>query len=278
MNLKRVVAKFSDSEFTDAFGFVKFWGNVDPFRDATRSSSNTERRVLSTVPEVAIPSRRVIITNGVYYVVANAEHDHYRGELVRTKYTVLPVTGVFSVRSLSQVVHGQAGVIDIHGAVESASFLSDRQDMSNVVVKTAFVFSSSETISIDSLVSNGGVLYKTISDTVIDGVGFGSVELLSLGNSAIKSITVVCKTGRDLVQETDTSVTFNSVVSLCALSELFFKFSSADRKAIEPGDVSYWLPKSVVTSSPVEGSSVDGRKVVAFKESPTGVWEVRTRI
>jgi hypothetical protein len=278
MNLGRVVEKFSDSEFTDFFGTATFMGNIDPFRDATRSSSNTERRILTTVPSVSIPSRRVISTNNELFIVANAEHDYYRGVVLRSKYTVAPVSKVFTVKTLSQLVNSQTGITDVYGAVESPILSAIKQDTSDAVLKMFLVFSAYENIAVDSIVYASGVVYKTTSDTFIDGVGFGCVELVSLGSSAIKNVTVVSNTGRDLVAETNTSSTYSNVKSLSALSDVSFRFSSADRLPIEPGDVTYWISKTIVTNKPIEGSVVDGRSVVGCKEVVSGVWEVRTRI
>ena len=236
MNLLRTVDKFCNATFVDAYSSYSFMGSIDPFRDTTRSSSNTERRILNTLPDTVIPARQVVSVDGCYFIIADKQTDHYKGAKIRNKYTVAPVKGQIVVQSISDLVNSLPGVTDIYGLIETSSYLSIRQESSDVVLKTTLVISPADDVLVDSIVTFNGRQYRSTADSFVDGVGFRLVEILDLGANAIRTINVSTQGARDLVTELPTDTSFTGVLSLSCLSELFYQFVTADMKPIEAGD------------------------------------------
>jgi hypothetical protein len=146
------------------------------------------------------------------------------------------------------------------------------------VPKYELFFSTAYTFGHTCLFSNGSELFLTVTESGVDGVGINMIEAIDISPSASRNVAVSCVSSRDLVSEVITPTLYNSVPALIVYARYSFEFLSGDNKEIEPGDSIAWLPKSVVVVPPKEGSTVDGKKVVAYREDPAGVWRVLLRI
>ncbi len=278
MSVASAAVRFDKTTATDVFGTATFKCQVLPSVDTVRSGSALKLRILSTGPGISIPTRRVVTTGVENLIVSAPSIDYFKGAAIRANYSALPVVDQYTVRTISNIVNGDAGQTDLYAVPFAEGLQSVLQTSSDKVLTMSLLFSRYESIPVDSILSLSGKTYRAISPSYVDGAGFGVVDIIDLGSSSIKTVTVVSLTGKDPVTEIDTTVTYTGKTALCCLSEVFYSFSDADRKAVEAGDVSYWLSKTIVVSKPGTGSTVDGRRVVACKENPSGVWEVRTRV
>lgn len=279
MNLHRVSKKFDTSLFTDYFGVgSSFYGQVNPYTEGVRSSAPTRRRVLSTAPDVVIPSGRVVTTQGVTYVLGAPSEDFHRGTVIRIKYAMSPADTFFTVRSIPQLLSGAAGTTSVAAMLFRAEVVVTSFDRFYRVPKYEIYFSSVHEFPEDSVfTSTLGTFFSTVKSG-IDGVGIGMTEAVDVGSTAFRTVAVTCVTGKNIVSETQTTTAYAAVPALIIYARYAYEFLSGDNKDIEPGDYIAWLPKSVVLVAPKEGSTVDGKRVVSYREDPTGVWRVLLRI
>lgn len=279
MDLHRVSRKFDHSLFVDYFNVgTSFYGQVNPYTEGVRSAAPTRRRILSTAPGVIIPSSRLVTTNGHSYIVGSQSPDYHRGTVIRNKYALAPVDSFFSVKTLPQFLSGAVGTANVGTMLYLADVVVTTFDRYFRVPKYELFFSTAHVFSHTCLFTNGSELFLTVTESGVDGVGINMIEAIDVSPSASRNVTVSCISSRDLVSEVVTPVTYNNVPALVVYARYSFEFLSGDNKEIEPGDNIAWLPKSVVVVPPKEGSTVDGKKVVAYREDPAGVWRVLLRI
>ncbi len=67
---------------------VSFLGHLSAFDDNSRDSLSTQRRIMSTVPGVVIPTRRIVKIGQQYWIVGNLSEDLHGDEILRRKYVL----------------------------------------------------------------------------------------------------------------------------------------------------------------------------------------------
>lgn len=278
MNLARTSLKFDTSLFVNVFdAYEEFYGQIRPFSESVRSGPATKRRILSVSNDVVIPTRRIATTGGVNYMIADPSYDWHKGEAIRAKYPVLPVTTQAVIQTVLEVVDSVAGVTDVYMVPHHIGVVTTELEKYGRTLSLQLYFSRYETIALGSIVSFGSDVYRVTAESKVDGAGFGMAEAVNIEQDAIGDIDISVHEGTDLVTETPIVTPYSDVASLNMMSQLSYDFASGDQKDIEPGDMTYWFSKTVVPLEPKPGSVVNGRTAVAYKEKPTGVWEVRTR-
>lgn len=278
MNLHKTALKFNKSLFQEYGGSATFYGQVQPYTEGVRSAAPTRRRILEVGPDVTIPASKVVSTNGKTYVLGSPAYDFHRGSVIRVKYAMTPVDTFFTVKTIQQLVNNQAGTVDLAATPYLAEVAVASLDRYYRMPRYELYFSSNYSFPVDSVFFSSFGTFLSTMQSGLDGVGFSMSEVVEAEANAIRNVTVVSNRGKDLVSEAATIATYTNVPALVVYARFGFEFVTGDSKDVESGDYIAWVSKTTVVYPPKEGSTVDGMKVVAYKEQPIGVWEVRLRL
>lgn len=130
MDLSDASVYFDEDPVYDGYtGTFLFKAQVASFDDAQSDGATNRRRVLSTGPGVALPTRRVVNLYGDRWLVGNSTTDGFYGEVVRQHQAMKRVTDSMTLLTPGQLLTNAAGVSlyahkyyfsDIAGAMDSA--------------------------------------------------------------------------------------------------------------------------------------------------------------
>lgn len=172
-------AKFFDRLVCqDAYGTSMFNGQMNLYDDATRDGLGSVRRILSTAPDVTIPTRHVISADGDQWLVGDDHPDFFGNGVIRRKYIVHRADALAAVRSFGEFLSGAAG----HAAyaarvwIKSAKQVEVSSDLFNVY---DLLFSADEQVGNGSIVTIGNDHYLAFTSYSTEG-GFKSVRAMEL--------------------------------------------------------------------------------------------------
>ena len=109
MRLSRAASFFDRLVCRDAYGTTTFKAQLNLFDDSTRDGLGSVRRVLSTAPEVAIPARRAIATDGKVWLVGESHPDYFTDGMIRNRYTLHQADGLAAVLTFSEAIGEAVG-------------------------------------------------------------------------------------------------------------------------------------------------------------------------
>jgi len=275
MSLKQAARAFDDQIFSDVHGnSADFSGKLLPFNDSTRSGPATQRRILDTSNESAIPVEREIVSGGVVYIVAHKNVDFFKGEIIRVKYPVLPAAGVFFIRNISQVLDdfgGVAGAYLMPMYIRRAIF----EDQANYSGGYIIYGSSYYSIRAGEIVGDGTKYFVAREDSRVDEAGFGAVEVTDLSDPIQYMDVALNNNSYDAVSDSYTPVTLSGVKVFIEHYSLDFENTSLGFVDIQPGDKAISVLKSAV-SSIHPGDRIGAYRVVAVKDRG-GFWTAHGR-
>lgn len=107
MKLSKVAAYFNKTRFTSAYDpAVAFKGRLLAFDDNSRDSLSTERRIMSVVPGVIVPPRRVVAVGTDKWIVGNGTSDFHGDDVLHQKYVLHRADGIAQVATFAHALMG----------------------------------------------------------------------------------------------------------------------------------------------------------------------------
>ncbi len=111
MRLDRAAAAFDRMPCKDAYtGKLAFAGQLGLYDDSKRDSETAERRVISTHPDVSIPTRRVVEAVGTHYIIGHGNPDSHRGRIIRIGWVAHEAPHFANVQTLEQACLDSGGL------------------------------------------------------------------------------------------------------------------------------------------------------------------------
>jgi len=276
MTLKEA-AKYADKTvFTDTYGTATFYGQLHPFTDNVRSSQAARRRILETAPEVSMPARQTVTegSSGVVYLVAYPAVDSYKGRSIRFKYPACHTDGVFSVRTIAQVLANSGGVTDAYVAVSYVKQW-DQPDSSFFFSNFELTYARSLTVAVGDILIGAGKYFLAMQPGRVDDIGFGAVDVTEIV-SPLATVTFKGYSGV-IVPSTDayTETTITNVPIFIEHTMLDYVHEALGFVKLEPGDKAISFLKSKVTTVR-PGDIIGTYRVIAVSDSGS-TWKVHAR-
>jgi hypothetical protein len=249
MDLKDTVGFFSTEVFTDAFTpSTTFKGRMNPFAEATRSGSSSQRRILEVAPTVSIPPARIIISpSNLVFIVGASNHDYWNGEVIRHKFSTLPVEGQGSVGTIGEVLSDSYSDTTSYGVPYFARREPDAEGMSDFLSGYEVYLSQVKTFPRGHVIFLGGEYYRLRTDTFIDGAGFTVGQCIKL-ESPVQTFDI--NSERETYDEVSDSYNSIDVLGVTCFVEPLdksYEFVTESFVKIEAGDKAISVLKSSAT-------------------------------
>jgi len=182
MQLSDSVKYFSTETFTDAFdSSVTFKGLINPFSEVANSGASSQRRILDTTTDVVIPSGRVVISpSGEIFIVAAANHDYWKGSVLRHKYPLLPVTILGAAGDIGESITDTQSDLLVYCYPYFVRCELNEEERSDYLSGFELYFSQVKSYARGSIVKLGTEYYRLKTDTWIDGAGFAVSQAVKL--------------------------------------------------------------------------------------------------
>jgi len=278
MTLKEASRFFDDHVFTDTFGTASFKGQVLPFTDSVRSGESTRRRILEVGSTVVIPDERTVTeTSGQVYIIAADNPDFFKGDTIRTKYPILPVSITYAIRTPGQILSASGGVTGVYAApsfVRRVSF----EEHSDYAGGFEMYLSSYYSITPGKIFhGSDSKYYRTRVASRVSDVGFSVMEVVEI-ESPIGSVTVQQKTGTVINPVTDDYTAATPITGVAVFVEkikLDYQHEALGYVELKAGDRAISFLKTVVST--IKVGEVVGDYVVKSVYDGTDYWTVHGR-
>lgn len=276
MRLHRAASHFDKSSAVDAYTpGASLYGQFDIYDDSKRDGLTVKRRVLSMDPSVAIPSRRVVTSNGITWIVGLGAVDYFSGSAIRVKYVVQAADGLAQVRSFYQVLSGSSGLSAYASSVWDKG-AKEVEISSGITPVFSLFFAESEPIIERDIVILGTDWY-IVRSVYPSEAGFLVAACDRLDAPVLDTVSVVTQAYSPITDgTTDTSV---SVSMIRIRWQSNFEYLTETSEDYERGDIQGVILKSAATPAPgsqvITSDSVKWR-VVSTIDMGT-VWSVHLR-
>lgn len=273
MQLTAAARAFDTMPCVDAYtGAHAFDGQLALYDDNKRDSVTTERRVISTAPDVTIPARRVVKAAGTQFIIGHGNPDWYRGSAIRMGYVAHEATDLAQVRTLAQACLDQAG-FTAWAAREWIKSLAYSEQNSKLAPQYHIYFARTEPVLGQHLVTFGSGLH--LVRTRHEGPSGTLVTLCDeLAEPSIEMVSVAGTTW-DPVAETMTGGP-TSVRAVRARWQSLFGYRSNLAPKFGPDDMQVAFAKSALTArAGMRVTASDGAWVLQDALSEGDVWLCR---
>lgn len=273
MNLHKTVQRFSTESISDPYGVgASFLGSIRPFNEITNSGPSSRRRILETVPTVAMFTNYVVQHAGTIYIVGGKNTDSWRGEVIRSKYPILPCDVTGRIATVQQILTAAIPAKVVYAYPHFAKRAAVEDEESEVDSRFYLYMSMAETIAKGQIVIQGSKYYRVQSDPHLDGALFQVVEALLL-DSPVQTLTYVKATGYNPATDTITNGTTAPVTSFVEDAYLCYDHTSERRALLKPGDRNITFNHA---SPPVAGDTIGGYKILSI-DTITGAFSCHCR-
>lgn len=247
MRLARAVTAFDGMSCADAYtGRHAFFGQLGLYDDAKRDSEASERRVISTGPEVVPPPRRTVLAAGTRFIMGHPNPDTFAGKVHRLGWVVHEATWLSQVRTLGQVCREEVGFTAWCGRAWIKN-QADAGDSSDLIGQYHLHFASVEPIATGKIVTYGGRLnlvrraHEGPAGTLValvDEMPEPSIETVQIESGAYDPVTEARAPGS------------LSVRAVRARWQSLFEYGSHLAPEFGPTDIQLAVAASVVTMTP----------------------------
>jgi hypothetical protein len=180
MTLQQAARFFDDQTFTDTNGTSTFLGQILPFSDSVRSGAATRRRILDVAADVTVPDKKTVTeAAGQIYILAAENRDYFRGEVIRSKYPVIPVTDTYSLRDIGQVLAASGGTTGVYVAPSYIRRVS-AEDQADYTGGFMLYMSSYYSVVAGIIIYKSGDYYRVRATSHTDDIGFAVAEAVYL--------------------------------------------------------------------------------------------------
>lgn len=252
MNLSSVAHVFDRMVCIDAYtGSAAFQAQLSNYDDTKRDSESAERRVISTHPDVVIPSRRVVQAAGTRFIIGHGNPDSYRGRNIRIGWVAHEATHLMHVRTLGQTCLDQIGLKAWAGLAWVKNSTNESEN-SSLVPRSNMHFAIAEPVyegRIATAADGQMFIVRSAHEgpagtrvCLVDHMPPGSLEVASLSPGTF-----------DRVNETWTGST-NPVKVLRTRWQSLFSYTHSAAPKFGPGDIQVAIAKTSAT--PVVGQDI----------------------
>ena len=267
-------AKFFDRLVCqDAYGNARFNAQFNLYDDATRDGLGAVRRILSTAPEVVVPSRRVIAADSEQWLIGDSHTDYFGNGAIRRKYIAHKADALAAIRSFGEFLSGN------HGATAYAARVwiktSKQVEVSSELFNVYDVlFSASEKIPAGSVVTIGDEHYLAFASYTTEG-GFRAVRAMELPDPLVDGEVV----SRAYNPTTDTYADTHKVAKLIKVRwQDHFEYFAQYAPSYKVGDVQLIVLRAVGGVSVGDHIKAPGCVYRAIEVTSEGdVWSIHGR-
>ncbi|MBI3144731.1 MAG: hypothetical protein HYZ18_05565 [Pseudogulbenkiania sp.] len=242
MKLKNVSKFFDRTPAVDGYtGLNAFKCQLEPFDYVKIDGAAVKRRVMSTAPEVVIPTRKVISIDGQRYLVGDSSPDHWNGETVRNRYVIQGADDSVQIQSIAQVLANTAGTT-AYASIEFNKVSTDERDNSDFHPQYHIYFGPTESVPKHSVLTAGSKTYLVREAHPTLG---GLLDALSneLDSPVIDAATFKSRSYNPVTDTyTDTPAT---VRCMRVRWQDHFTYLSQGSTKYESGDMQVFVPTSV---------------------------------
>jgi hypothetical protein len=282
MELSDVAKRFDTEIFQSYFDNTEtFNGQMRPFTQSTRSGPTTPRRVLSVAPDVSMPARRIVkmISSGQVFVVGIQNEDYFGDAVIRKEYPVIPVSSQAEIGSVGAHLADSGLSSDVFVFSTYVRRVPLEEESSIFFAGYEFYFSSTDTISNDSVIKLGTDYYRVKVPSSTDGAGFGMCEAIRL-DSPMTTVTYTKKDAPyDPATDSYAPTVISGVPAFVEPLQFNFQFSYPSFNKVDAGDRAISVLKTsiaVATPGDTVATSTDTRKVVSVRDGGTA-WILHCR-
>jgi hypothetical protein len=188
MRLSTAASFFDKTVCADAFApATTFLGQLDVFDDSKRDGATVLRRVLSTDPSIALPARRVLLIDGVYWIVGQNQDDHFNGAAIRRKYVIQRADGSVQIQTVAEAIAGAGGTAT-YGAKLWVKDLKEIEVSSKLTAYFNIYLPAPEAPTAGQIITLAGVLYM-VRGVFKSAAGFLAAEVSELEAGAVAAAT-----------------------------------------------------------------------------------------
>ena len=192
MDLRVAAVWFDQTMCVDAYGTDSFVAQLEPLDYYKLDGASVKRRIMSTGPDVVLPSRMTIRIDDQVYLVGDKTPEHFQGNLIRNRYVMSGADSLVTVRSPAQVLQ-QAGGAEVWATLVFNKVQTDERFSSLPVAEFRVFLGSSETINEHDIVLDGQFAYLVIAPYKSDS-GLISGVALRLEHAVPEAAMYVTKT------------------------------------------------------------------------------------
>lgn len=263
MNLKKTIQRFNTEVFSDVYGVgSNFKGKVSVFNEVTNSGESSRRRILETLPSVTIPVSRAVNGNGENYILGFVNYDSWRGEILRHKYPILPVSTTSKIATIYQIITNTVPATLYYGQPSFTREVSLELQDSDKINSFSFFFPNNTPVTRDSVIVHGTTNYYRVRDVpYIDNAGFLAADVILL-DSPVQTLLFKSDGGYDPI--TDTIALASSQSITCFVEEAYFSYTHTSERfqKLEAGDKAITIKP---TATPKAGDNIGGYEILSVE-------------
>lgn len=109
MDLRVAAVWFDQTVCVDAYGTDTFEAQLEPLDYYKLDGASVKRRIMSTGPDVVLPSRMTIRIDDQVYLVGDRTPEHFRGDLIRNRYVMSGADDLATVRTMVEALSESGG-------------------------------------------------------------------------------------------------------------------------------------------------------------------------
>lgn len=280
MKLKNAARYFDNDSVTDGYsGVPLFKAQFSSFEESAPDGSFSRRRTVSVAPEVAPADRRVVMVQGLRWIMGELVTDGFKDKPIRKTASAKEVTDLFTL-----LTPGEAALRSPTGTATAYGHMRYLKDTVNSLTESAYnpqydvSFAITEDIQVGKFIRSArGLLHVRSVQFANEGYWTATSDELSRTpepNSA--EVDVVFSGEYDPVTEaygTSTSVT-GILIDLYKLYD--FKTQADPRN--QAGDMTLIIAKSSLTPSPGQELTLTGETWKAIRyTSYADAWNLQIR-
>jgi hypothetical protein len=269
---------FDEQKFTDSYGSAYFYGQILPFADSTRSGNASKRRILEVAFGTVIPVKKVVTeeASGIKYLISSGAYDYYDGDVIRIKYPVMPVSDIFSIRTIGQVLAGTGGTTDAYVSPSYIRRVVYETEQSDYDGGYEMYHSSYYTVTAGQIFYGSGKYYRARENSRIDDIGLGVTEAVEL-QAPVQTMTFQ-GAGTVYNPATDSYTPPAAVTGVSCFVEkalVDFYHEALGFVKIEEGDKSISFLKATITTVKPE-DTIGGYRIMSVTDNST-FWTCHAR-
>jgi hypothetical protein len=243
MDLHGAAIFFDTDPITDGYtGSPLFDAQASSFDDSSSDGATSRRRILSTGPDIVIPTRRCVVLDGAQWLVGLGTVDSFGGSPIRQHFTMKRVTDLVALLTPAQAVAAATGT---PAYCQKMYF----KDTSNALTDSEYDAQWNIFVAPGEVVGKGyflrdrlGILYRVRND-YLPTEGLRILQSDQLDIEAVQSCVFDTGTFNPVTEARTAGTT--TVTGIQVDMPKFYRFRHVSDETIQPGDVALYLPASL---------------------------------
>jgi hypothetical protein len=243
MDLHDAAVFFDNDPVLDGYsGAYLFDAQVASFDDSSSDGATNRRRVLSTGPDVTIPTRRVVSIHGDRWIVGTGTPDGFLGDVIRQHFNTKRATDLMALLTPAQALAAAAGT----AAYAQRMYLKDTINAltdSEYDAQWNIFLAPGEPASKGTFLRDANARLYRVRNDYVPTEGLRILESDELDADAVRACTFSTGTFDPI---TETMSAGSSTVNCIAVdTPKFFRFRHVSDERIQPGDMALFVPAAI---------------------------------